>query len=96
MRRAAKVDDNQAKIVQALRDCGCSVQSLAAVGNGVPDLLVSRGGITFVMEVKDGKKPPSKRCLTPAQQEWVRNWQGIVHIVESVDDAIGILKYCRP
>ena len=40
MRQAAKVDDNQAAIVEALRSLGASVESLAAVGKGVPDLLV--------------------------------------------------------
>jgi hypothetical protein len=34
VRRAAKVDANQAAIVEALRACGASVQSLAAVGFG--------------------------------------------------------------
>lgn len=40
MRRAARVDANQKVIVEALRKCGCLVASLAAVGNGIPDLLV--------------------------------------------------------
>lgn len=40
MRRAARTDANQTAIVEALRKCGASVQSLAAVGKGVPDLLV--------------------------------------------------------
>lgn len=40
MRRAARVDANHAEIVAALRDRGCLVQSLAALGHGVPDLLV--------------------------------------------------------
>lgn len=40
MRRAAKTDDNQTAIVDALRNAGCKVLSLAACGKGVPDLLV--------------------------------------------------------
>lgn len=40
MRRAAKVDATQAAIVQALRDAGCKVLSLAAMGKGAADLLV--------------------------------------------------------
>jgi hypothetical protein len=39
-RRAAKVDISQPGIVKALRDAGCTVVSLAPLGNGVPDLLV--------------------------------------------------------
>jgi hypothetical protein len=40
MRRAAKIDANQPQIVEALRKAGATVHSLAAVGNGIPDLLV--------------------------------------------------------
>ena len=40
MRRAARVDDNQGQIVDALRRVGCSVWSLAGVGKGFPDLAV--------------------------------------------------------
>ena len=71
MRRAAKVDTNHREIVAALERCGCSVQSLAAVGAGVPDLLVGvaarAGRLTLLMEVKDGARPPSERRLTPDQ-----------------------------
>lgn len=40
MRRAAKIDANQPEIISALEAAGCLVLSLAAVGNGVADLLV--------------------------------------------------------
>jgi hypothetical protein len=45
----------------ALRSAGATVQSLAGVGKGVPDLLVGFKGQTLLFEVKDGFKPPSKR-----------------------------------
>lgn len=41
MRRAGRIDANQAEIVKALRAIGCSVQSLAGVGNGCADLVVN-------------------------------------------------------
>lgn len=91
MRRAAKVDANQKEIVEALRDIGCSVLSLAAVGSGCPDLLVGRRGINFLFEVKDGDKPKSKRKLTPDQVKFHAEWNGKIFIVESVDDAIKII-----
>ena len=47
MRRAARVDRNQAEIVVALRAGGASVQPLHAVGKGVPDLLVGWRGKIF-------------------------------------------------
>lgn len=94
MRRAAKVDASQDAIVCALRAAGAKVQSLAALGKGVPDLLVKYGHALFLLEVKDGGKPPSKRGLTPDQVEWIEAWGGGVHVVLSPDDAlraIGVL-----
>lgn len=88
MRRAAKVDATHDAIVSALRAAGAKVQSLAAVGSGVPDLLVKFRGVLYLLEAKDGGKPPSKRALTPDQQEWIENWGGGVHVVLSPDDAL--------
>ena len=88
MRRAAKVDANHADIVKALRSIGCSVQSLAAIGKGVPDIMVSRRGSTFCLEIKDGSKPPSARKLTPDEAKWISAWRGNVAVVESVDEAL--------
>lgn len=93
MRRAAKIDANQAEIVDALRKAGATVQSLAAVGNGVPDLLIGFRGITVLAEVKDGLKPPSGQSLTPLQMEWHRNWNGgTLCVVNDVESALRILK----
>jgi len=89
MRRAARLDANQQEIVRALRQCGASVQSLASLGGGVPDLLVFKGGKYLLMEIKDGSKPPSKRQLTPDQESWRKAWGGPVAVVTSVDEAIG-------
>lgn len=88
VRRAAKVDDNQRAIVAALRGIGCSVQSLAAVGKGCPDLLVGYMGMNLCLEVKDGNKPPSKRKLTDYQEEWHAGWRGDAAVVENVEQAI--------
>lgn len=47
------------------------------------------------MEVKDGQKVPSARKLTPAEQKFFEEWRGgIVAIVNSVDEAIDLLKKC--
>ena len=91
MRRAAKIDRNQPAIVSALRDVGASVQSLASLGDGVPDILVEFRKVLFLMEIKDPAKPPSKRQLTPDQVEWHRRWGGPVHIVETIEDAFNVI-----
>ena len=92
MRRAAKVDANQAEIVDALRRAGCTVQSLAAIGKGCPDLLVGYMDVNFLLEVKDGAKPPSARKLTDDQDNWHINWRGYVHTVKSAEEAIEIVR----
>lgn len=91
MRRAAKIDTNQPAIVQAFRDAGCSVQPCHTVGAGFPDLVVGYKGFTFLVEVKDGAKPPSARRLTSDQVIWHANWLGTVHIAEAVADVEPII-----
>lgn len=75
----ARVDANQGRIVAALRGAGCSVQSLATIGKGCPDLLVGNDGRTFLLEAKN----PEYRCksdpgkdLTEDEIEWVSKWVG--------------------
>lgn len=92
MRRAAKVDANQAEIVKALRQVGASVQSLASTGKGCPDLLVGIRGLNFLIEVKDGAKPESDRKLTPDQVVWHQTWRGRVYVVESVEQALEVIR----
>lgn len=81
MRRAAKVDATQAAIVKALRRAGCQVQTLAAIGKGVPDLLVGRAMRLWLLECKTGNGD-----LTPAQRAWHALWP--VHVVRSPEDAL--------
>lgn len=92
MRKAARIDDNQKMIVNVLRQIGASVQSLAATGKGVPDLLVGYRGINYLFEVKDGNKVISQQKLTPDQQDWHSAWRGSVFVVTSEDEALKILK----
>jgi len=86
--RAARVDANQAAIVKALRAAGCSVQPIHRCGEGVPDLLVGYARINWLLECKDGKKPPSARELTPDQIDWHIAWRGQVAVVNSVEEAL--------
>lgn len=95
MRRAARVDENQGLIVKALRACGATVRIITQ-GDGIPDLLVGYRGHTILMEVKDGNKPPSARQLTAAEQIFFDQWTGgKLFIVNSVEEALDVLKDCR-
>jgi Holliday junction resolvase len=96
MRIAARVDKNHFEVVSALRAAGATVQSLAGVGKGVPDLLVGHQGHTLLMEVKDGDKSPSQRKLTEDQLKWHREWNGgtlaVVDGPEAALRALGVIK----
>ena len=83
MRRGhqGRTDGNQQAIIDALRAEGASVQSLASVGTGCPDLAVGLAGLTFLVEVKNGEKSPSARTLTADQRRWVARWNGSAVIV---------------
>lgn len=92
MRRASRVDANQPEIIRALRDAGCFIQPLNAVGDGCPDLLVGIAGKTILMEIKDGLKPPSARMLTDDQREWHACWRGgTLCIVNDVEAALRVV-----
>ena len=88
MRRAARVDNNQKEIVDALRKAGRAVLHLHAVGMGCPDLLVSRFDKMWLMEIKSqsGK-------LTRKQEEFHDAWLGKpILIVRNAKDAIELTK----
>lgn len=89
--RAAKVDDNQREIVSALRGVGATVCHLHTVGMGCPDLLVGWRGVNYLLECKDGKKPPSQQKLTPMQDEWHSGWKGSAFIVNSPEAALAAI-----
>lgn len=91
MRRAAKVDRNQAEIVDALKKAGATVQHLHSVGAGCPDLLVGYRGRNFLIEVKDFRLIPSKKALTAAQVEFHGGWKGQVAKVEDVGAALAVI-----
>lgn len=88
MKFPRKVDANQPEIVAALRKAGCTVEHLHAVGKGCPDLLCAIDGACFLIEVKDGAKPPSAQKLTPDQITWHAGWKAQVHVVNSVEGAV--------
>ena len=91
MRRAAKVDANQSEIVAALRKVGVTVQPLHTIGQGCPDLLCAFRQVNFLLEVKDGSKPPSARKLTPDEAKWIGAWRAPVYIVNNALEAVGLL-----
>jgi Holliday junction resolvase len=73
-RRAARKDSNHREIVKSLESVGASV--LCINEKDAPDLLVGYRGSNYLLEIKDGSKPPSRRKLRPGQQEFAKTWRG--------------------
>lgn len=94
---SAKRDANHNAIVDAFKDGGASVVDLAAVGSGVPDLLVGYRGVDFLCEVKDPENAAENRNrrdrLSRGQLDWCLEWRGRTVVVAcSPTDAYAILR----
>ena len=91
MRRAARIDSNQNEIVDALRRCGASVLITSQLKNCF-DILVGYKGVNYIIEIKDGSKPPSQRKLTTGEKRFRDEWKGgKYYVVESVEEAINLI-----
>jgi hypothetical protein len=85
--RNARKDANHAEIVACFRKLGWSVLDISQLKN-CADIVVARNGITFVIEIKDGTKPPSARKLTDGEQVFKDGWRGHYAIITSIGDAL--------
>ena len=84
MRYAARLDGNQAAIVEALRAAGCYVWVI-----GLPvDLLVGVGGKTALVEIKT-----AKGRHTALQADFMQHWKG--GTVATIRDVEGALTLAR-
>ena len=89
-RTAAKRDDNEPLIVEALQKAGAMVVKLAKP----VDLLVGHRGTWLLMEVKDGDKIPSKQRLTDDQFKFVGKCSTFglpVAVVKTPEEALAAL-----
>lgn len=100
MRRRARVDENQAAIVAALRAVGCRVAITSMVGDGFADIVVQvPPGLTppdgkrlrlFELKRPDGPRGGRKgRTLTPAQERFHARWD--CDVVRDVDEALRLV-----
>ncbi len=92
MRKYGRVDANQAQLVKELRAEGCTVAILSSVGGGVPDICVGYRGHNFLMEIKDGDQPPSKRKLTADEGAFFDMWVGNCWVVTTSQQALGLME----
>jgi hypothetical protein len=88
MRRAARIDANQTAVTKALRDAGMTVAVTSSLGKGFPDLVVGFRGLTCLVELKDGAKPPSAQKLTADEQQFADSWAGHLCKAGSAEEII--------
>lgn len=103
MRRAARTDSNQSEMVRELRALGYSVEPrLAQLGKGAPDILVGWDrrhhwpddpGGNIAVEIKDPKKPPSARKLTPDEERWHDTWAGPAIVALYASDVVRFVSF---
>lgn len=84
--RYKKIDETQPAIVKALRAVGASVQSIASVGRGCPDILVGYRRKNYLFELKTGREP-----LTTDEVKWNARWAGECYIVNSPEGALKVI-----
>lgn len=88
-----RVDANHWEVFRAFQQLGWCAISTAALGGGFPDLVVAKRGRLRLIEVKDGRKPPSKRALTPHEALYHRDMAAAgcpITIIESVQQVIDL------
>lgn len=97
MRTNAKIDINQPEIVEALRQVGASVKSVAQLKNCF-DILVGFRGVTYIMEIKNPERMTKAQrylpslALTDGEYKFMNEWRGSTyHIVTSKEQALEII-----
>ena len=75
------MDANLSEIVKAYRRLGCKVR---VNNDNTCDCIVQFGGVTDLVECKDGSKPPSARKLTPNEEK--THEQFMIRIVTGLDN----------
>lgn len=87
-----KTDKNHKQIIDAIRKIpGATVFSTHTVGKGFPDIVMGYRGFNYLIEIKDGSKPPSQRKLTKDETRFHQGWAGDIRIVSCIDDILKIL-----
>ena len=87
-----RTDRNHAEIINALRKIpNLSVFSTHEVGKGFPDIVIGYKGVNYLIEIKDGNKPPSARKLTDAELQFHSNWRGQIKIVNNLNEVLNLL-----
>jgi hypothetical protein len=72
--------------MKALRQAGCSVADTHVVGHGFPDIVVSRAGVNYLLEIKQ----PGEH-LNDNERCWQAFWRAPVATVDSIEAALRVV-----
>ena len=88
----SRVDANQKDIVACFRKLGWYVKHVHDV-KSMCDILILRRSVVVAVEIKDGRKPKSKRKLTEGEERFRDAWRahgGNWELVECLDDVLEV------
>jgi hypothetical protein len=83
-----RTDGNQAEIVKAYEQLGCTTHDASQIGNGFPDLIVAKNLRTWLVEVKMPGEDPRAH-----QTEFHQTWRGRVFVNRSIGDVEATVKF---
>lgn len=90
--RAKRVDANQKAIVKSLRGIpDVTVADTSSLGNGFGDIVIGYKGKNWIIEIKDGNKPPSAQKLTPDEVRFHNDWKGQINVCNSFDEIFKLI-----
>lgn len=92
--RYGRKDANHNAIAEAFERLGCSFVDLSGTPCGF-DGAVGYGGMTILVEIKDGDKPPSARKLTTNEKKVHDRWTGGKRLVTNMDDVAATVNTLR-
>ena len=75
-------------IVRSLQRAGHHVTDLSAVGRGVPDLLCTRKGQCFLVEIKNQE---GRNRFTPSQVEYYAQVRAPVFVIRTINDVESLI-----
>ncbi len=93
MRYASKIDANQPEIVKALRKAGATVLITSQLKNAF-DILIGYQSSIYIVEIKDGNKPPSQRKLSPGEQKCKTDFERVgcnYNVITSIEEALKLI-----
>lgn len=83
-----RVDRNHGEIKKCFEYLGYSVSDVFQLKTGIGDIIVGKYDKNYLIEIKDGEKPPSQKKLTPTEHKFKDSWKGQHDIIESIEDVL--------